>query len=183
MTDYPAADFVDELIAAYPDAKVILTVRDNVEVWHKSVMDTIWQSRFAFGVSQTYFQAFMQWMMPKPPGVQVLQKLYQYTFLDNHPKLGRQAYLDHNAHVRALAPKGKFLEFNVKQGWGPLCEFLEVPIPDTPFPRVNETKDFREFVSAQQKYAAFTLLSSTATIATSAGAVGLIAWYAWLRFR
>jgi hypothetical protein len=30
----------------------------------------------------------------------------------------------------------------VKQGWGPLCAFLGKPIPETPFPNVNDTAEF-----------------------------------------
>ena len=33
-------------------------------------------------------------------------------------------YSRHNAFVRSVVPKDQLLEFNAKQGWGPLCEFL-----------------------------------------------------------
>jgi hypothetical protein len=44
------------------DAKIILTVRDNIEVWHKPVTDTLWAGHFAFafGVPKSAYQAFMQ---------------------------------------------------------------------------------------------------------------------------
>jgi hypothetical protein len=32
------------------------------------------------------------------------------------------------------------LIYNVKEGWKPLCDFLDVPIPDGPFPNTNDTK-------------------------------------------
>jgi hypothetical protein len=160
VTDYPTSCFVDELLAAYPDAKVILTVRDNVDVWHKSVMDTLWIGRFEFGKPRTAFRAFIQALIPKPVGIRVPQCIYKYTYLNDHPKLGRQAYLKHNAHVRDISPKDKFLEFNVKEGWGPLCDFLEVPVPDTPFPRVNDTKQFHTYMAMAKREAFLNLLSS-----------------------
>jgi Sulfotransferase domain len=169
---------VDELMAAYPDAKIILSVRDNVDVWHKSVTDTLWASQWAFGMPKTTYQAFMQLFIPKPAGIKVPQCIYKYTYLNNHPEKGREAYLRHNAHVRAVAPKDKFLEFNVKQGWGPLCEFLEVPVPKIPFPRVNDTATFLSFIEDMRKEAALQLLRSIGTMVASFAVLGAALWFA-----
>lgn len=43
VTDAPAANFVDELIAAYPDAKVILTTRESSTKWLASLERIYWQ--------------------------------------------------------------------------------------------------------------------------------------------
>ena len=72
--------------------------------------------------------------------------MYMYTYLNNHPEEGRQEYLKHNADVRAVNPKDKFPEFNFKHGWGPLCEFLKVPVFETPLPRANDATTFLGFV-------------------------------------
>jgi hypothetical protein len=48
--------------------------------------------------------------------------------------------------VKQTVPKDRLLIFNVKQGWKPLCEFLEVPIPENPFPHENEKKVFRKML-------------------------------------
>ena len=50
-----------------------------------------------------------------------------------------QFYEEHVREVRRTVPPHQLLVFNVKQGWRPLCQFLEVPEPVTPFPRVNDT--------------------------------------------
>ena len=56
----------------------------------------------------------------------------------NREKL-RQGYLDHYAHVRKVVPAERLLEFQAKDGWAPLCKFLDKPIPtDAPYPHVNE---------------------------------------------
>jgi hypothetical protein len=47
-------------------------------------------------------------------------------------------YLEHNAEVRRLVPPGRLLEYQVGQGWEPLCAFLGVPVPQRPFPRLND---------------------------------------------
>lgn len=50
--------------------------------------------------------------------------------------------------VKEVVPKDRLLEFDPKQGWAPLCEFLDVPIPDIPFPKLNEAKDInRKFAT------------------------------------
>ena len=49
----------------------------------------------------------------------------------------------HDAAVRAAVPKDRLLVFEAVQGWEPLCDFLGVPVPDTPFPRENSRADFQ----------------------------------------
>jgi len=46
----------------------------------------------------------------------------------------------HNRRMKELVLKGKLLVYDVKEGWGPFCDFLDVPVPDVPFPRVNDSK-------------------------------------------
>ncbi len=50
-----------------------------------------------------------------------------------------------NAEVVASVPKDRLLVFQAKDGWGPLCEFLGVPVPEDgePYPWVNDTAEFR----------------------------------------
>jgi hypothetical protein len=57
-------------------------------------------------------------------------------------------YEEWNEEVKKCVPKERLLIFNVKQGWKPLCDFLEIPVPkgDRPFPHVNETKDFQKML-------------------------------------
>jgi hypothetical protein len=120
VTDWPCATFVDEPIAAYPDAKVMLTIRYNVEVWRKSVIETFWTGRFVFAPPETNFHAFIQKIIPKPEGFLMPKMLYKHTLLKHHPEEGKEGYLKYNEHASVAAPKRRFLEFNVKDGWGPL---------------------------------------------------------------
>jgi nitrate reductase NapE component len=48
-----------------------------------------------------------------------------------------QAMLDHNEHIREIVPKDNLLEWNLADGWEPLCEFLGKPVPDVPVPYIN----------------------------------------------
>ena len=55
-----------------------------------------------------------------------------------------QFYQEHVAEVKRIVPKDKLLVFEVKQGWQPLCDFLNVPVPENPFPRINDTEAMNE---------------------------------------
>jgi hypothetical protein len=54
----------------------------------------------------------------------------------------RAAFEEHYARIRAVAPKERLLEYHVRDGWEPLCEFLGKEVPEGEFPRVNDTKAF-----------------------------------------
>ena len=111
--------FSEELIKAYPDALIILTVRDE-EVWHKSMMATLWHA---------YDN------LPKKP----LPKAYhRHLWADDFPVHGIEAYRKHNDTVKQASKGRQFLEYEVAQGWGPLCSFLGVEAPDENFPRADD---------------------------------------------
>ncbi|KAJ5676850.1 uncharacterized protein N7477_002483 [Penicillium maclennaniae] len=119
VCDWPACAFAKELIEAYPNAKVILTTRD-VDPWHASVMKTVYwrvsdpEHKF---VSNFSWAAGMYYPM--------LNKFFETFFRGDFPGKGKQVYEEHVAEVRSLVPKERLLEYNINDGWGPLCEFLE----------------------------------------------------------
>lgn len=166
VTDQPAAYFAEELMDAYSDAKIILTVRDTPEAWHASVSNTILalvrlcsprHLRHPGRNPWNHLQAFFAPKMPGPRMQEFFDKMVEALDGDRlaDEREGIEVYLAHNERVRRLAEaKGlEFLEFNVKQGWGPLCEFLgkEVPKADDgavlPFPKVNDSAEYKEKVS------------------------------------
>lgn len=177
MTDWPCISFSDELIAAYPDAKVILTVRDTPEVWLDSILNTIWGTRHILAPPTNLPERILQTVIPKPSGWRAVRKLFIHSFLRDAPNKGIQGYIDHNAHIRAIAPKNKFLEFNVKEGWGPLCGFLELEEPDMPFPRVNDSKAFQNYIRGTQKETGMILLANIAKWSCAVGVAGLAIWF------
>lgn len=137
VTDAPGVYFWRQLVARYPGAKVVLTERDP-ERWYASMAATIFspQHREALGGSPVGAiiakLARRSWsgrddaLRSGPPPREVMIKLFE----------------DHNAAVRAEIPEGRLLVYSVSQGWEPLCAFLGVEVPDTPFPRVNSTEEF-----------------------------------------
>jgi hypothetical protein len=64
---------------------------------------------------------------------------------DDLPKSGTKIMEEHNATVRKLAPAERFLEFDVKEGWATLCQFLGKEVPETDFPRLNDVQNYRNW--------------------------------------
>ena len=58
---------------------------------------------------------------------------------------------DHIAEVKAGLPPERLLVFQVKEGWEPLCAFLDVPVPDEPFPRLNDAQQFASMIKGMQR--------------------------------
>lgn len=144
----PCTDFADELIALYPDAKVVLTNRD-VDKWLVSSKATTlecyrWPSWKWVAASDPDFAKPLYSIALLTLGLFVRLPGYDPSKYQSPEFLGlmRQAYLDHYAHVRAITPKDKLLEFRSEDGWEPLCKFLEVPVPEGPYPKINDTANF-----------------------------------------
>lgn len=151
ITDTPCVIFHRELLAAYPDAKVILTQRDDADVWFLSQMSTV-VPYAAQILPQTWYQRLKAaWFSPLDANLVALTELLMYEsptysalWRDYHDTTtaAKQVYEDYNAEIKRLVPKEKLLVFNVKEGWGPLCEFLGQEVPEGPFPRRNDTMQF-----------------------------------------
>lgn len=147
--DYPSAMFYQAQMQAYPDAKVLLTVRDP-ERWYESVLTTIYavsRRRNRIGLY------FMRWLIPDLrqlyPRIVYVNNLiwdgqFEGRFLDKDFAIAK--FNAWNESVIATVPSDKLLVYEVKQGWQPLCEFFDVPIPDEPFPQVNSRNEFQAMV-------------------------------------
>lgn len=112
----------------YPEAKVILNVRDSADVWWTSFSDTI---------APLYRWPYRISTFPLPFAREQGRLIRaMYAWRQQKGSWGPQWYQMHVDEVKSVVPKEKLLEFNVKEGWGPLCEFLDVPVPDKPFPKM-----------------------------------------------
>lgn len=88
-----------------------------------------------------------------PPGssnMTLAAKYHTHCWGNDFPSNGRDHFKRHNENVRSIAKRRKFLEYDVKQGWGPLCEFLGVSVPDRPFPRVDDWLEYKKEVEASK---------------------------------
>lgn len=137
VCDLPAAAFASELIAAYPKAKVILTIRDP-DSWHKSTSKTVYQG-ILDPTSQVISHFDWAFSLYRPMLLTLWDRLFQGDFENR----GKEVFRNHYDLVRQLVPADRLLEYDVGQGWRPLCEFLGEDIPDMEFPYTNSSRDFQ----------------------------------------
>ena len=143
--DLPMSLYFEQLVDRYPDCKFILTTRQSSEVWFKS-----WDM-----LTKTITQPtrYFRWMRH----ADTINRYYRWLFSrindndsylsvplplpDQNKERAIASYEEHNRRVREVIPKDRLLEYNVKQGWEPLCEFLEIEnCPTTPFPKTNSAR-------------------------------------------
>lgn len=132
--DWPASYFWRELAAFYPQAKVILTVRD-AQRWHTSINNTLLRFMRASVIPHDE-PARRQIAMARDI---VQRRTFADRIDDRDYVIG--VYERHNRAVQAALSAERLLVYDVAQGWAPLCEFLAVPVPDEPFPRVNAQQE------------------------------------------
>ena len=125
--------FFEEILAAFPDCKVILSVREE-DSWVKSVVNQI---------EATYAQRYHKMSMLSPTARKmqyVVDSCIDAVLGSRNPKstyVFRKRYRIHNQHVKSVVPADKLLVYNVKQGWEPLCDFLGCEVPTVAFPHEN----------------------------------------------
>jgi hypothetical protein len=148
--DWPAAAYWRELAEHYPDAKVVLSVRDP-ERWYDSVSETIFASALAERRPLPPHRRVIRWLVARrAPDFALYPRMARATVMDRvfDGRIDDRAHAvkvfeRHIEEVRAAVPAGRLLVFDVRDGWEPLCAFLGVPVPDEPFPQVNERAAFR----------------------------------------
>lgn len=165
-TDVPIHGIVEELLAVYPDAKVICTVRDP-EPWAKSM-------QVIQGVCQMSFLRFAllplgggRWRFPDL--IDALIRMWKHQYGQG---TAVQHYKSHIAYLKRVVPEGQLYFFDVKDGWEPLCEILGKEVPDVPFPRVNDAKATEELAQKMVVKG----LKRWAVVFTGL-AVGVALWY------
>ncbi len=137
QVDWPGARFWRELCAHYPDAKVVLSVREP-QGWYDSMEKTIvpyLEKRGSHEDEDRNRRSLMNY------------ELINVQTFDGHiaeRKYAVQKFNDHIAEVQAEIAAERLLTFDVREGWGPLCAFLGVDVPDVGFPNTNSSKDFND---------------------------------------
>lgn len=148
--DWPGAPFYEDLMEAYPEAKVILTLRDP-ERWYESTLNTIYEMN---ATTSSPLFSLMSWVVPRVRNIKhavaivddlAWRDAFGGRFEDREHAIS--VFTEWNEGVKRRVPARKLLVYDVKEGWGPLCEFLGVEVPgDESFPHLNDTQTFRKRV-------------------------------------
>ena len=139
-----ASLYAPQLIEAYPKAKVVLCYRDP-DAWARSLDRTVvtlltgWGGRLVrrwaepLAGTSAYTQLW-----------DVLRAWFEVETADEMRAAYVKRYRRHYDTVRAMVPPAQLLECHLGVGgWGPLCEFLDKPVPDVRFPKINEGRSLR----------------------------------------
>ncbi|CAO0798284.1 unnamed protein product [Mucor circinelloides] len=145
--DWPTVTFYKELVAKYPDAKVLLTVR-SAESWYKSAKNTIHKA------ATTGLRA------PEGSPMARFTRMTTSVCLDGlladkeafaDEERMKKIYLDHIEDVKKTVPAEKLLIMELGEGWTRMCNFLGKEIPKEPYPSTNSTEEFSKMISTFEK--------------------------------
>lgn len=146
IVDYPGYRYYRQLMQHYPDAKVLLSIRD-ADSWYESTFNTIYQAgpkgwqKLKIALSLPFSQRLRQLIRVFRMAEQdVWFKDFQGKFGDE--QYAKKIFHQHIEEVKRFVPPERLLVYQVKEGWEPLCQFLDVPIPDKPFPHLNSSATF-----------------------------------------
>ncbi|MHB1084923.1 MAG: sulfotransferase family protein [Thiobacillus sp.] len=134
--DNPGCNYWKELASHYPEAKVILTTRD-ANKWFDSTNETIHSAEFARFMKNSPFGEMIQKTMWDRMDNRMQDKAHMVEFFNRH-----------SAEVIGSIPAERLLVYQVSDGWEPLCEFLDVPVPDMEFPRINSRNETKELLAS-----------------------------------
>ncbi|PHH79655.1 hypothetical protein CDD80_4140 [Ophiocordyceps camponoti-rufipedis] len=138
VTDVGAL-FAPQLIEAYPEAYVILVIRD-FEPWKRSIdglLGLLWRPL------ATFTMRFVDPLIGNTTPVKIRKLLlgfFEAKDVDEARRNTRRIYDRHNEQIRKMVPPGRLLEYRMGSGWEPICSFLDKPVPDDDFPWVNDSE-------------------------------------------
>jgi Sulfotransferase domain len=174
--DWPACAFYEDLMRRYPDAKVLLSVRDPVP-WYESTRNTIYELSRITVISPFSRQTFRLIGLIRPGMGQIVRMINRLIWVDTFDgrfedeEYAKAVFERHNAEVQKRVPQDKLLVYEVRQGWEPLCEFLGVGVPEEPFPRLNDTAEMLRRIRVLR---ALTFVTPAALLALLSAALVLI---------
>lgn len=137
--DYPGCTYWRELVAKWPEAKVILTLR-NPDSWFESANSTVLSQRMRAMLGNSPIKPFMDATVNEDFGEHIEDRAFMTDYFRRW-----------NDAVIAEVPADRLLVFQAKDGWVPLCKFLGVPVPSEPYPRVNSRVEMNERFAEQSQ--------------------------------
>jgi hypothetical protein len=178
VVGHAGSSFTEELLAAYPDAKVILTTR-NEDAWLASMIATTWGNYVGWLSGLVRLNRRLS-LFPPTLFSEGLHTYYEEVFWNDLPAHGKRVFREHNARVKRLVPPERLLTYDVREGWEPLCRFLAKDRPKTDFPNLNDQVKYRkEMLPHRVKLTAYVLIQ----LIMKALVLALVAaalWKLWL---
>ncbi len=142
--DWPAVSYWRELAAYYPEAKLLLTLRDP-EKWYDSLVKTVLPQ-----MEKPLGQAGSATWLRRSTSIKLIR---EGTFAGRgliDKDYAIHCFETHNAEIQAAFGPDRLLVWQVQDGWEPLCHFLDVPVPGVPFPRANSAAEFSDMFAGEE---------------------------------
>ena len=138
QVDWPGAAYWRQLAEHYPEAKVILSVRDP-DAWFDSVQATIgpFMTTMRGRHDSEHLNAIAEMCARF-----IVQDIFGGRLNDRDHAVA--VFEAHVAEVKATIPSERLLVYESGSGWEPLCNFLGVAELDEPYPLTNSTREFQE---------------------------------------
>ncbi|KAG6150465.1 hypothetical protein E4U22_001258 [Claviceps purpurea] len=194
--DVPSAFFTIDLAEAYPEAKVVILNRDP-EKWYESVNGSVAPNMKPTSAIRALQHLYLATLLPDfRQWTRLVKAIFQYCIPFDHATEKDKAiawYNESYRRVREAIPADRRLEFSVKDGFRPLCEFLDVPVPtvrdeqtgqvtDAPFPHVNDRASFDMLLrrrTGERMRRANRVLWQRFCEAFTVAALGCAGYYVW----
>ena len=176
--DTPPVAFAEDLVAAYPEAKVILVERD-LDAWLCSFSDTV--TSVLWSPLMNRIADFDPWLIGP---ILRTHKRWATGWFKAHSKdemdaVSRTIYINHYALVRKVTPPERLLEYRLGDGWEPLCNFLAKDIPSCEFPKVNDSDSVWELFALAARRGMQNAALRLAQLAAVGLMVSGLAWWIW----
>lgn len=134
--DNPGCNYWKALADYYPEAKVILTVRD-ADKWFDSTNETIHSLEFASFIKNSPFGEMVQKTIWDFMEQRMQDRDYMIDFFNKR-----------TSEIKNYIAPERLLVYQVSEGWQPLCEFLNIAVPETDFPRINSRDETKQMLSS-----------------------------------
>lgn len=162
VTDTPCCFFWEELIEAYPEAKVVLVERDE-QKWLESFSILLEGSLNPFGRYVLRYTDPLWYGRIINPAILWIEGFTGSTNLKVAKRNSLSGYRKHYELIRDKLPQDRLLNYQLGSGWQPLCEFLGRDVPNVPFPHKNEAEElanaFKVLVAKSLKRSAVSVIA------------------------
>lgn len=171
--DPPAVAFADDLIAIYPEAKVILVER-NIDDWYTSFNSAVIESSWSPFLN--FLGDWDPWLIGpvRDCHFRWIRGWWKVQSKDEMQALAKRMYTSHYDFVRNNTLKARLLEYKLGDGWEPLCCFLDKEIPDVDFPKVNDGEHMKELLTLIARRSMWNILQRLGKWATPVLIVTLV---------
>ena len=143
--DHPSSNYYKILMEAFPNAKVLLTVREP-EKWYKSAHETIYQFCVVLNTTPPFSWMSQIFRFSRGGNMCVGVNPEMYRAIGEGESAAIEFYNKWVEQVKVDVPADRLLVFSVKEGWEPLCNFLDLPVPDSEFPNVWDSATVKKIL-------------------------------------